>query len=208
MNDMTFSGLMKISMVMPVLLVLSIVLVTVFFERIIYFSRMAKVDSRLFRKIKDSLKDGDIEEARSAASKGSGLVAQALEAELKAAKGKKQDDIESVLVLYSQRVQSLLSRRLGVFGTLSFIAPLLGLLGTVLGVMRAFKDLALSGAGGPTVVAAGISEALITTAAGIAVAVTAAIIYNYFQFRLKHIISSLNLFGQEILIMIKTGQEV
>jgi hypothetical protein len=53
-----------------------------------------------------------------------------------------------VLTLYFQRTQSLLSRRLGVFGTLSFISPLLGLLGTVLGVMAAFRDLALTGSGG------------------------------------------------------------
>ena len=116
--------------------------------------------------------------------------------------------MDNILNLYFQRVQALLGRRLGVFGTLSFISPLLGLLGTVLGVMRAFRDLALSGSGGPTIVAAGISEALIATAAGIAVAVSAALIYNYFNFRMKHVLNSLNIFGQEIAMMVESGKEV
>lgn len=214
MHELTFIELLKISLVMPILLVLSVVLVTVFLERWIFFTRMARVDPRFFEKIKEAVKEGHVKRAHEIASEGRGLLAQALEAQLAAAHGHVQgaahsrSDMESVLTLYYQRVQALLSRRLGLFGTLSFISPLLGLLGTVLGVMRAFRDLALSGSGGPTIVAAGISEALVATAAGIAVAVSAALIYNYFNFRLKHVLNSLNLFGQEILILLTSGKEV
>ena len=136
------------------------------------------------------------------------MVAEALESLLEAADTKSRHDMENVLNLHVQRTQSLLGRRLGFFGTLSFICPLLGLLGTVLGVMTAFRDMALSGAGGPSVVAAGISEALITTAAGIAVAVTAALVFNYFNFRQKHVLNSLNIFGQEIVLLIERGKDV
>jgi biopolymer transport protein ExbB len=148
-----------------------------------------------------------LSDAQSAAGQGAGLVAQALEAVLNAAGSKKRDEMDNVLTLYFQRTQSLLNRRLGFFGTLSFICPLLGLLGTVLGVMTAFRDMALSGSGGPTVVAAGISEALISTAGGIAVAVCAALIYNYFNFRQKHVLNSLNIFGQELILIVERGQE-
>lgn len=208
MHELTFMELMKISLVMPVLLVLSVALVAVFLERLIFFSRMAKIDPALFKRIKQAVAAGKLADARQAAAGGQGLIAQALEAQLSAAQTKNRADMENVLNLYYQRVQSLLGRRLGVFGTLSFISPLLGLLGTVLGVMTAFRDLALSGSGGPTVVAAGISEALIATAAGIAVAVSSALIYNYFNFRLKHVLNSLNIFGQEILIMVESGKEI
>jgi biopolymer transport protein ExbB/TolQ len=74
--------------------------------------------------------------------------------------------------------------------------------------MTAFRDLALSGTGGPGVVAAGISEALVATAAGIFVAVSAALIYNYFNFRLKHVLNSLNIFGQEIALIVTIGRDV
>jgi biopolymer transport protein ExbB len=91
---------------------------------------------------------------------------------------------------------------LGVFGTLSFISPLLGLMGTVLGIMRSFHDLALSGSGGPTIVAAGISEALVTTVTGIAVAVPAAIIYNYFTNRLRNLMVRIDTFTSELVILL------
>jgi biopolymer transport protein ExbB len=207
MHELTFFELMKISLVMPVMLVLSIVLVMVFLERWIFFTRMAVVDSGLFKRVKDAVKAGKVKEAREEAAKGKGLLAQSLESLLSTAQSSKSD-MDSVLTLYYQRVQALLSRRLGIFGTLSFISPLLGLLGTVLGVMRAFRDLALSGSGGPTIVAAGISEALIATAAGIAVAVSSALIYNYFNFRMKFVLNSLNLFGQELMMLITSGKEI
>jgi hypothetical protein len=66
-----------------------------------------------------------------------------------------------------------LERNLGVIGTIAVIAPFVGLFGTVLGIIRAFQDIALKGNSTPAVVAAGVSEALITTAAGLFVAVIA-----------------------------------
>jgi biopolymer transport protein ExbB/TolQ len=65
------------------------------------------------------------------------------------------------------------------------IAPLIGLLGTVWGIMRAFHDMAATGSAAPTVVAAGVAEALITTAAGLIVAVPALVLYNHFSGRLN-----------------------
>jgi len=81
----------------------------------------------------------------------------------------------------------------------------LGLLGTVLGVIRAFRDLALSGSGGPTIVAAGIAEALIATACGIAVAVISAVLYNYFTTRVRSIVTQFDLLSQEVAILVYTG---
>lgn len=209
MHELTFMELMKISLVMPILLVLSVLLVMVFMERVLFYSRMAKVDARLFKTVKDLLLGGRVDQAQAAAGQGSGLVAQAIEALLGAAASRgNRHDMDNVLNLYFQRTQSLLGRRLGFFGTLSFICPLLGLLGTVLGVMTAFRDMAMSGSGGPAVVAAGISEALIATAGGIAVAVCAALIFNYFNFKQKHVLNSLNIFGQEIILLVEKGREV
>jgi len=73
-----------------------------------------------------------------------------------------------------------LGTNLGIIGTIGNIAPFIGLFGTVLGIIRAFRDIGQVGAAGPAVVAAGISEALIATAAGLFVAITAVIVYNFF----------------------------
>jgi len=72
-----------------------------------------------------------------------------------------------------------------VLGTLGNNAPFIGLLGTVLGVIKAFNDLALSGSSGVSVVMAGISSALVATAFGILVALPAVIANNIFQTELK-----------------------
>jgi biopolymer transport protein TolQ len=82
------------------------------------------------------------------------------------------------MALMEQRL--LLERHLGFLGTMGNTAPLIGLLGTVWGIMRAFHDMAATGSAGPSVVAAGVAEALFTTAAGLLVAVPAVILYNYF----------------------------
>jgi biopolymer transport protein ExbB len=79
----------------------------------------------------------------------------------------------------------LLERNLGILGTMAAVAPLVGLLGTVWGIMRAFHDMAVSGSAAPSVVAAGVAEALVTTAAGLVVAVPAVMLYNYFARRLN-----------------------
>ena len=73
-----------------------------------------------------------------------------------------------------------MERFLNVLGTMSNIAPLLGLFGTVIGIIRAFAAIARTGSGGSAVVAMGVAEALMTTAAGIVVAVIATVFYNTF----------------------------
>ena len=77
-----------------------------------------------------------------------------------------------------------LEEYLNILGTMGNIAPFIGLLGTVVGIIRAFQNLAASGSGGPSVVAAGIAEALITTAAGLVVAIPSVVAYNYFLRRI------------------------
>jgi len=65
-------------------------------------------------------------------------------------------------------------------GSIGNVSPFIGLFGTVLGIIRAFHDLAMSSGGGPSVVANGIAEALVATAVGLFVAVPAVIAYNFF----------------------------
>jgi len=78
-----------------------------------------------------------------------------------------------------------LERYLGVLGTLGNSCPFIGLFGTVVGIIKAFHDLAASGSGGPTVVAAGIAEALVATAGGLAVAIPCVMFFNYFSRKVK-----------------------
>jgi len=81
-----------------------------------------------------------------------------------------------------------MERFLNTLGTIAVIAPLLGLLGTVIGMIKVFAQLQLEGAGNASALAGGISEALITTAAGMTVAIPALIFYRYFTRRVDEIV--------------------
>jgi biopolymer transport protein ExbB/TolQ len=81
----------------------------------------------------------------------------------------------------------MLKKHLWILGTVAASAPFIGLLGTVVGIIKSFESMAIEGTGGFAVVAAGISEALVATALGLAVAIIAVIFYNYFQTRISSI---------------------
>jgi biopolymer transport protein ExbB len=81
-----------------------------------------------------------------------------------------------------------LERFVGALGTIAAIAPLLGLLGTVIGMIKVFTSLNLNGAGNAAVLAGGISEALITTAAGLTVAIPAMIAHRFFVRRVDTLV--------------------
>jgi biopolymer transport protein ExbB len=93
------------------------------------------------------------------------------------------EDLNSVLATSRQEAASDLKSGLWVVGTIGSLAPFIGLFGTVVGIIKAFHEMAVQGSGGFTVVAAGISEALVATAAGLAVAILALLAYNYLQVR-------------------------
>jgi biopolymer transport protein ExbB len=80
-----------------------------------------------------------------------------------------------------------LKKNLWVLGTVASSAPFIGLLGTVIGIIKSFESMAIEGTGGFTVVAAGISEALVATALGLGVAIIALLFYNYFQTRVSNL---------------------
>lgn len=87
--------------------------------------------------------------------------------------------MRETFVLKTREEMQRLERYIGIVGTIGNVAPFIGLFGTVLGVIRAFKDIAVAGGGGTTVVMHGIAEALVATAAGLFVAVPAVMGYNY-----------------------------
>ncbi len=99
-----------------------------------------------------------------------------------------KEEVSDKLQRRLSETTSSLKKNLWILGTIGSSAPFLGLFGTVLGIMDSFRQIGVSGKSGFAVVAGGISEALIATAAGIIVAVIAVIFYNYFQTRVNAIV--------------------
>jgi biopolymer transport protein ExbB len=95
---------------------------------------------------------------------------------------------------------------LWVLGTVGASAPFIGLFGTVVGIIKAFHNMAMMGSGGFSVVAAGISEALVATALGLVVAIISVIFYNYFQTRIERIEAALTIASNRVLDAIHLGR--
>lgn len=95
---------------------------------------------------------------------------------------------------------------LWVLATVGSSAPFIGLFGTVIGIIKAFHNMALMGSGGFSVVAAGISEALIATALGLGVAIIAVVSYNYFQTRIERIEAAMTIAGNRVLDALHLGR--
>jgi biopolymer transport protein ExbB/TolQ len=164
--------------VLWLLLVLSVVSIGIMIERAAFFAARRAVDTDGVSRM---LLAGDLEGARGAVGSRLGVEADVVRAVLEhAAKG--PDAVEEVISATLERARLQYETRLAFLGTLGNNAPFIGLFGTVLGVIRAFFDLARNpGAGGAGSVMAGISEALVATAVGLLVALPAVVAYNLFQ---------------------------
>ena len=106
-----------------------------------------------------------------------------------------------------QRVNQDLRRNFWILGTIGSASPFVGLFGTVVGILRSFQDMARTGSGGFAVVASGISESLIATAAGIIVAVIAVMAYNAFQTRWSSLVLAIKLQVEELTELLPAGPD-
>ncbi|OVE78195.1 hypothetical protein BVX98_01005 [bacterium F11] len=104
------------------------------------------------------------------------------------------------------RQNERLTKGLSIFGTIATIAPFLGLLGTVMGIVESFHNLAETGAAGPNVVASGVASALWTTAAGLVVAIPAVVAYNIFRNKAKRIMTDMEVVSRELILLFKANK--
>ena len=169
---------------MYALLVLSIVSVGIVFERLFFFARQHSDPTSLLKEIGDRVSRDDMNGAIQVCDRHRGMLPKILQFGLYRHE-KSRADISDALSIGLLEQLNALEANLSIIGTVAVIAPFVGLFGTVLGIIRAFEDIALKGNSTPAVVAAGVSEALVTTAAGLAVAVIAVIFFNYFKSRIK-----------------------
>lgn len=115
----------------------------------------------------------------------------------------KIENIHRALARATNAEIAALEKNVGWLATTASAAPFVGLFGTVWGIMNSFQSIGVTGAASLAVVAPGISEALVTTAAGIGAAVPAVIGYNYFAARIKRIAVDMDCFTQDFINIIQ-----
>jgi biopolymer transport protein ExbB len=166
------------------LIALSIIAVAIVIERLLFFASQQSDSKALLRAIGAKIAANDLPGAVKICQQNKGMLPKILEFGLKRGEKNRADITDALSIALMEHLNAL-ERNLAIIGTIAVIAPFVGLFGTVLGIIRAFQDIALKGNSTPAVVAAGVSEALITTAAGLFVAVVAVIFFNYFKSRIK-----------------------
>lgn len=168
--------------VLWLLLLLSLLSIGIMIERALFFRRRTVDQERISDQLQPLLRAGDLSGVAQLIQSWPGGEATVLRAGLEAAahgRAAVEKTVHAALVCEQQRLE----RRLSILGTLGNNAPFIGLFGTVLGIIRAFRDLSLDVKGGASQVMGGISEALVATAVGLFVAIPAVMAYNYFMRR-------------------------
>ncbi len=177
----------------------SVVALAIFLERGWYYWRTRSDADVVIAALRDPLTHGNYLEALQIAKQAPGPFAGLLSAGIAYA-DKGRDQMRAHLELAGRAEIQQMERSLPVLGTITTISPLLGLLGTVFGIIRSFRVLsALQGIEGPSALSAGIAEALITTAVGLTIAIPSAAVFDWFSSIVDRRVQEMNRAGNLVM---------
>jgi biopolymer transport protein ExbB len=189
--------------VLYLLLTLSVVSIGVMIERWFFYRRRAIDLDSIRAALSRSLDAGDYEGAMAALQKHDSLETNVVLVGLKAYQ-KGPESVEDLIAGALGGEKARYESRLGFLATLASNAPYIGLFGTVLGIIRSFRDLATNMAEASSAVMAGIAEALIATAVGLLVAIPAVVAYNAFRGRVKSAVTGCQALARIVLSQLKS----
>lgn len=175
---------------MWVLLLCSTVSVTIIIEKFWSLSKNSVVPARLQAQIEELVKNQSIPANKINMIRQHSPLGEILAAGISNVNDGK-DEMKKAIEESGRYVVHRLSRFLNTLGTISSISPLVGLLGTVLGMIEVFTEITGAGVGDPGVLSGGISKALITTAAGLAIGIFSLMFYRFFRGRVQELTVSL-----------------
>ena len=189
--------------ILILLLLLSVYSISIILERFFKLRSTISLSRKLMAYCRHPLRSENYQKVEDACRKEvvKNTPAAALILRLVQERNRPQVELEKIAGSVIDWEVTKLQRRLTILGTLGSITPFIGLFGTVIGVMHAFKDLAANTAtsAGASVVAAGIAEALVNTATGLFVAVPAVIAYNYYLSKTNYFAKELENIADEII---------
>jgi len=188
---------------MYVLLLCSLISITIFLERLFYYRKQSRADRNDFiSRLGGAIAAKNHEKAKEIAKETQTPWARVVEAGLNEC-GRSEKLINGAMERKIVDETRNLERFTGIVGTIGNIGVYIGLLGTVLGIVRAFHDIAAAGSGGISTVINGVAEALVCTAAGLFVAIPAVIFFNYFTRRVEFFTDDMQICASELLSMLE-----
>jgi biopolymer transport protein ExbB len=169
------------------LILASIVAAAIFLERLWTLQGRRVLPGELTEKVWRLVEQQQIQDKHIAALQQNSPLGKILAAGL-ANRNRERPILKEAIEDTGRHVVHELDRFIGALGTIASLSPLMGLLGTVLGMIRTFNSITTAGIGDPAALAGGIAEALITTAAGLTVAIPALIGYKYLRGRVQQLV--------------------
>jgi biopolymer transport protein ExbB len=195
--------MLKGGVIMWIIALFSLIAAIIIIERLLYLRRIRTDEEKMINRLKSTLEKGHFDEALSICETNPSPITNLMRVGIEYREFPRETIREVILDAANQEVPKL-ERHLPALGTISYIAPLLGLLGTVIGNIEAFGVLGRFGVvGDPGLLAKGIAEALLTTAAGIVVAIPAVIFYNYLVSKVNHLIIRLENRVNELVLLLR-----
>lgn len=191
---------------MLLMILASVLLVALALERWINVLRAKRSLKRLDERVVEAARKGNLEEARRLCDGVGSPAREVFTAGLDRALGRAKGLPRLAMQREQKRATAQLKAGIWILGSAGALMPFIGLLGTVLGVMSSFQAIGEAGTGGFAVVSAGISEALIATAAGLFVALEAIIFFNYLQADIGSAARELGLLVDELLEVIESRE--
>jgi len=184
----------------------SVIMVALTMERMVSLRRSRVIPKPFVKRFLQQMEEGslDRETALQLCEQNGSPVAEVFAGAVRKW-GRPAVEVEQAIIDAGQRVTNGLRKYLRVFNGITTVAPLLGLLGTISGMIQAFNALAISDPAGrtrPQLLAEGISNALLTTAAGLSVAIPALILYLYFLGRVDRLVTEIDSFSEQLVPMI------
>jgi biopolymer transport protein ExbB len=175
-----------------ILLAMSVVSFGIILERFFYLGRVSRHSADVRKQIRAALHSHSVEDIEVIPKNPDTIEGRALGYAMKHIKDSGSKGLEEAFNSFAISERPELERFLNFLATVGSNAPYIGLLGTVLGIMKAFNDLSQSSEAGQQTVMAGISMALVATAAGLFVAIPAVVSYNYFQRQVRGVLQGLD----------------
>ena len=194
--ESSFSLITKGGFIMFPILICSIIALTIIFERLHYFKKCQEDPDKVFGALKELLEDKQSKNAMEFCKNSPGPVGRLMEAGVHHKNTPTWKLTEKLSVTAQEEVNKL-GKNVRTLEVIATISPLMGLLGTVVGMVQAFNKVAeYKGQVDPSILAGGIWEALLTTAAGLAVAIPVTVMLHYFDRKIEGLTFLLSKFGQ------------
>ncbi|THB62464.1 MAG: MotA/TolQ/ExbB proton channel family protein [Spirochaetaceae bacterium] len=191
--------------ILVLIMIFSVIAAAIIIERLIFFGRIRSDEDKLLMRLKNSLQKGHFEEALSICEQNPTPVTNLMKVGIEY-RSYNSEVIKGAISDAANMEIPRMEGALSFLGTIAHITPLLGLLGTVTGNIEAFGVLGEFGMGGdPALLARGIAEALVTTAAGIIVSIPSIIFYNHLVSKVNHAIIRLENRVSELVLFLKAG---